>query len=314
MTPYELIEQQLTGMIAAIENNGEPLFRHVAPLAVTQSRTVFAAAYRAAKPAAFITLHGRDNKHPPFTLSDTHVSIHLAAEHRQATDLARAQAYQLAQQATAALDNTTINGIYRLNLATEQLATGDGRCVIIRQDWLVQHPPAIALPTYDGQQITGTDSVVDVRIGRLVNQLFATSGLLSFERLENTSDRTIAWSGHLRAADHAQLNNIESTIENLVGNTSPKIVADGYGRSYSNCLVTSFLRPGFRHIHPATATVSQEFELNFIQLAEEARSQGVATADITQVAAAGRSAERITLSCTPQDDQPNIGGALRPTE
>lgn len=273
------IEDAIVALLEAVQINSLPAFKTVRGFSSQRSESIEEAIRRELKPAAYVTYDGRysdvlDN----FFHGQLMYSVVVAAAGYRSADEARkggagvVGAFDLMSAVTAALINQTILQSYTIAFRNEYTPAADERFMMLRQKYIVLGPGFAFSPTYDGQAICGSESLVRVRPQAVEADRaeFAFPGIDGvFRHHLGLRGRPVVWAGRLRAATDAALNTIESGLESLVAAAEAKEVVDGVGRAFADCVPDTFMRVGSRRYEPGSNRPTQDFELRFTQLSPE---------------------------------------------
>jgi len=271
------IEGAMVTLIEEIEDGGAGVFATVQGWASAGRNATLAALERLVKPAALVMVERREQSVASEAVpGDPQVGVVVAGSNLRSPEAARLGAadghgaYELASKVTAVLDGAILADVRRLRSISEQIIAADERTVVIEQRWLAERPAELSAPTYGGETIAGSEAVVSVHVnsGRASAVEFGFPGVDGvYRHTVGMRERTIRWSGQLRATSHSSLIALETTIEGLVEAGRADTVADSIGRTYVGCVALEFRRDGPRRIHPLRGTVSQNFQLDFVQVA-----------------------------------------------
>jgi hypothetical protein len=276
MSEFGDIEQAVVDLLAALEVSGTPLFADVRGAALVDKRARETALQQALAPAAVVVVAGRVRRGSSDIVPAAVRVIVAIAERdlRSATgvrrgDVDRSGVFLLAQQTCAALDGV-VAGSWRLSAGEEQLVAADDRHAVIELTILAELIDAAMAPTFGGDELIGTDSIVTVEVGERQREA-VTYGFLGvdgeFQHVLGGGGQSIVWRGVLRADTHAALSAVEASLEALVAQGATDTLVDGYGVSRTDCVADAFVRRGPRRVHPTQGGVAQGFELSFVQLA-----------------------------------------------
>lgn len=276
MSQYGDIEDAVVALLSDLSDANGTLFATVQGVSAADRKQALGVVERWLKPAAAVRIEGREKRVSSEAVAgDARLTVLIIAEGLRSSDASRRGdvdtrgAFALAGASSQALDGTTVGSVNGMTLLDEQVVSAGDSFVVIEQRYAVECLAGTAVPTFDGQVIAGSGASVSVTVGELESEaiLYGFPGIDGAFRHElGTRSRTIQWTGQLRAADNAALSATESAIESLVGEGRVATVTDASGRSFDNCVVSSFARRGPRRIHATTGAVAQNFELVFIQL------------------------------------------------
>lgn len=271
------IESGVIALVEAVEHNGSPALATVAGWAAVDRRSAVEQARTLAMPAVLVSVGQRERA--PIGLggaADERVTLLIAAQSLRSADGARVGgvdsvgAFALADLVTLDLEAAVIASAWRLAMLDQQVVASDERTVVLEQRWAAERLVAFSPPTFGGVAIAGDDSIVSVQVGALGSReaAFAFPGIDGrFVHRLGSDSRSIEWRGLLRADDHDAMNALEAGIESLVAMGGAAEVGDSLGRTYSDCIATSYDRNGSRRVHASSGRVIQPFEIQFVQLA-----------------------------------------------
>ncbi len=271
------IESAVGSILGAIEVEASPLFSTVRAIAIADRKSALAAGVDLQMPAVLFGLDGRDKSASGQPVpGGPRLMVYVFATNLRSEDGARVGdvdgvgAFTLAHEASVALDGAVVAGNRRIGAVDERVVLSNERTIAIEQRWSVEAFSDSVTPTFDGQAIVGSDSVVSTQVGAIEARsvVFGFPGIDGeFRHGLGNEARTIRWVGQLRADNQNGINAIESEIENLMGSGGTSVLVDSVGRAFERCAIDSFNRRGERYVHPMTGQFVQNFELDFVQLA-----------------------------------------------
>lgn len=270
------IATAVTGLLSGMQSGGEDVFATVDVCQVVDRKAAAVAIARQLKPAAFVLYDGRGARSAQEVVpAAATTTVLLAVENLRGGDAAisgdddHAGAFDVLKLVATVLDGTVVQGDHRLRMHDERQLAGDERAVIFEQRYRVERLAETSAPTFGGVAITGSDSIVTVRVGGVINESieFGFPGIDGVYR-HHAGDRgrTIRWEGRLVAEDDTALDTIEADLEQLSAGQLPATIVDSWSRNYSECVLDKFERQGARRRHPVTGAAVQAFELVFTQL------------------------------------------------
>jgi len=270
------LENAIVASVAAIEDGGEPLFATVKAASGRKDELLAAAIRRERQPAAYVVFAGRMAATDGAALvGDPRFSLIVAAESLRGGSEPRlggedaTGAFTLLDKLAVALQARVVLTDRRLVLVDEGVVATDERSYVARQRYQVRRVAQSSPPTFDGQAICGSQSLVEVLLGplRADAEVFSFPGVDGlFRRHLGVRSRQIVWRGQLRASSDAELNGLEANLEALVAAPEAATMVDPWGRTLSDCVVDGFERRGPRRKDHYTGLVTQDFELVFVQL------------------------------------------------
>lgn len=270
------LENAIVALLAAIQVGGQDVFATVQGTSNADDAALAAELRRQRKPAAVVALDGRraaagDDpvpESPRFTIAIAEESLRGSGEARLG-GTGVSGGFDLLERVTLALQDATIVTDYQLVFVDERPLAADDRVVMYGQRYEARRLAETSAPTFDGQAIGGTDSVVRVLVGSLRRSTvrFGFAGIDGIFRHDlGGRGRDIVWRGQLRAASNAALNTIEQTLEGYVSDPRAFTLVDSWGRTYTDCALDGFERRGARRNDSVTGQALQDFELTFEQL------------------------------------------------
>ncbi len=276
MSELDTLEQAVVTLVAAIQDAGQPVFRSVAGFTDPQRKNAVARIRQQVAPAALVVYDGRVRS----DVADSVVglpklTVLMSAENLRGGDDVRGGdgiwhgGFELLGMVMAALDGALVETDRRLTVLDEQAVSADETHVVFEQRYLIDRINELTLPTFGGDTLVGSDSLVNVVVGEISSEVasFAFPGIDGvFRHHLGLRSRPIQWRGQLRAATDAALNTIESAIEAAVVDPSAQSMNDSWGRSFADCVSERFVRLGRRRRHPVTGYALQNFEIHFTQL------------------------------------------------
>ncbi len=272
MSEYANLENAVVAVLGELDHGGGALFVDAA--GVTADRALaLAALERMRTPAACVAIEGRPARSQDApTPAEVRLVVYLAAENLRGPqgtrqdDVDGVGAFTLAEQAAGALGDAVVATDWRLRLLDERVEQADERRLVVVQRYRAMRLPTLALPTWNGAVIVGAAAQVDVEIGplRTIGYDLALAGAgYDLRQNQDVGELRIYWRGWLRAANHAALTDLENALAARVGDGQSGTVADAFGRSFSDCTVVGFERPGARRLGSPSGWPMQAFELTF---------------------------------------------------
>ncbi len=268
------IESAVVSLIQAIQVGGSDLFAEVSGFSGGSARQVVENLRRRRKPAASVVYEGRARADEFGVPHDPDLSIFTIVESLRGGDEPRAGSglaqggFDVIAELFNALAGSVVQTDRRLAFAGERLIAADDKSVVYEQRYSVLKLVTTSAPTFGGQAICGTDSIVRVKIGDLEadSASFSFPGIDGeFVRQLGLRSRAITWSGQLRADDDTALSAIEANLEDLIAQALPADMSDGLGRTFEQCVLLRLSRRGGRSKHSITSQALQDFELLFAQ-------------------------------------------------
>lgn len=270
------IETAVVDLLASIQDEGANVFASTVAHAGVSRSDRLAVIRRLVKPAALVVLDGRAKSTGDFpTVQEPKLTVLLAGESLRGSQEARSGSaevhggFDLLDLARTALDGVTIIDSRRIEPIDEQLIEADERLVVYEQRYLVRWMTGTQAPQFGGEEILGSDSVVQVLIGSPEPEYveFSFPGIDGvFRHCTGLRRRAIIWRGQLRGDNDGDVMNLELAIEAEIGSGQAKSMRDPWNRMYAECTMDAFDRKGFRRRHPVTGQVLQDFEIHFTQL------------------------------------------------
>ncbi len=234
--------------------------------------------FRERLPAAYVTITGRDAGDKDFRRAgEPELTLTYADRSERSDDEARrggadvVGVLAIAAVAASALGDLDLGNHRRLLLIDERAAGGEEGVALWEQRYEVPRKSADLAPLFGGYELIGAASEVEVHVGELKRaaSTFAFPGVDGvFERFMGTRERAIVWRGQLRASNNDDLNAIEEGLDDLVRGGTADTIRDPWNRTFRNCVARSFKRVGPRGRVNLTGQAIQEFELEFVQLAQ----------------------------------------------
>ncbi len=268
------IESAVIGLIEAIQVSSADLFAEVKGFSSTTRRDVVAGLRRELKPAAYVVYDGRASSDAFSVPADPKLSVFAIVESLRGGDEPRAGSalqsggFDVLGELFTALAGSTIVTDRQLAFVDEQLTAADDTSVIYEQRYSVVKLATTTAPTFGGSAICGSSSIVRVTVGdtQIETQRFAFPGIDGeFQQALGLQARRIMWSGQLRAASDSALSTIETTIEGLLAGSQPADIVDGFGRTFTDCVLNRFVRKNERRKHAIDGQALQDFELHFVE-------------------------------------------------
>lgn len=276
MSQLETLENAIVTLISAIQVGGQDVFAVVAGTSHAKGEGLTAALRRERKPAALVGYEGRRPaagdepvpEAPRFFVAVAEESLRGAGEARVG-GTGVAGGFDLLDRLTQALQDATVATDYRLAFVDEAVLAADDRTVLYRQRYDARRISELTAPTFDGQTICGSDSIVNVIVGSPRRSVvrFGFPGIDgAFRHDLGGRGRPIVWRGQLRAASDAALNTIEQTIEGFAADPRAFSLVDAWGRTFGDCVLDTFTRRDRRREDSVTGDSLQDFTLEFEQL------------------------------------------------
>ncbi len=277
------LESAVVGLIAGIQDGGQPVFRAVAGYAKTDRPGNVSFIRSQNAPAALVSYEGRlrlsavrgGAEASRSIVGLPRLTVWIRAQNQRGGDDVRygdgsaMGGFELLALVMGVLDGAVVQTDRRLLAVEEQVAAADETDVIYEQRYVVDRVAELQAPTFNATALAGAESVVNVMVGPVdtATHAFAFPGIDGvFRHHLGTRGRVIRWMGQLRAASDAALNAVESNIEAAVGDALAHDVVDAWSRTFSECVLERFERIGNRRRHPVTGQAVQEFEMTFVQL------------------------------------------------
>ena len=270
------LESAVVSLIAGITSGGSPAFQSVEGFSDTDRRASVAQVRRRLAPAALVVFGGRVRADVAESVAGVpKLTVLIAAGNLRGGDDPRAGdgtalgGFDLLGLVMAALDGTIVDTDRRLSALDEQIVSADETSVVYEQRYLVDRVTELSSPTFNGQVLAGSDSLVNVIVGELTAETvaFAFPGIDGvFRHHLGTRGRPIRWRGQLRASSDSGLSTIESTIEAMVASPNSFDMVDSWSRTFADCVADRFVRTGPRRRHPVSGYALQPFEIHFTQL------------------------------------------------
>lgn len=269
------IESAVISLIEAVQVNSVDLFAEVKGFSNTAPRDVVAGLRRELKPAAYVVYDGRASSdafgvpaEPKLSVFAIVESLRGGAEPRAGSAL-QSGGFDVLGELFTALAGSTLVTDRQLAFVDEHLIAADDTSVIYEQRYSVLKLATTTAPTVGGSAICGSSSIVRVSVGdtTMNTERFAFPGIDGeFQRALGLQARPILWSGQLRAASDSALSTIETTIEGLLIGSQPADIVDGFGRTFTDCVLNRFVRKGPRSKHAIDSQALQDFELHFVEV------------------------------------------------
>ncbi|MCH8853743.1 MAG: hypothetical protein IID41_13990 [Planctomycetes bacterium] len=269
------IESAVIGLIQAVQVNSVDLFAEVKGFSNTAPRDVVAGLRRELKPAAYVVYDGRVSSDPFGVPADPKLSVFAIVESLRGGDEPRAGSalqsggFDVLGELFTALAGSTIVTDRQLAFVDEHLIAANDTSVIYEQRYSVLKLATTTAPIFGGSVICGNSSIVRVTVGvfEMATERFAFPGIDGeFQHALGVQGRPITWSGQLRAASDSALSTIETTIESLLADSQPADIVDGFGRTFTDCVLNRFVRKGPRSKHAIDSQALQDFELHFVEV------------------------------------------------
>ena len=269
------IESAVVGLIQAIQVSSVDLFAEVKGFSNTAPRDVVANLRRELKPAAYVVYDGRPSSDAFSVPAEPKLSVFAIVESLRGGDEPRAGSalqsggFDVLGKLFTALAGSTIVTDRQLAFVDERLIAANDTSVIYEQRYSVLKLATTTAPTFGGSAICGSSSIVRVSVGdtEMDTQRFAFPGIDGeFQHSRGLQARPITWSGQLRAASDSALSTIEATIEGLIAGGQPADIVDGFGRTFTDCVLNRFVRKDERRKHTIDGQALQDFELHFVQV------------------------------------------------
>ncbi|UCG16744.1 MAG: hypothetical protein JSV19_01650 [Phycisphaerales bacterium] len=270
------IESAIVSLLKSIEVEAVPVFATVRGYSDPDRKRAAAAIVRRRQPAAFVIYAGRTRAQVSHSIVGApRITVLISTRHLGGADAPRlgdgeaSGGFDLLGRAMQALDGAIVLTDRRLWALDEQVFTADERVVVYEQRYVVDRLCESSPPTFGGAVIAGTDSLVSVVPGDAEADAvaFAFPGIDGvFRHHLGLRGRRIRWDGQLRAATDPDLNTLEATIENYVGDPRPRALVDSCGRTHAHCVLESFRRTAARRRHPISGQALQDFEAVFVSL------------------------------------------------
>ena len=276
MSQLKSIEDAVVSLISAIQSGGQDVFSVVRGTSNTERSAVVAELRRERKPVALVGFEGRrPASGDPAVPESPRLAVFAADASLRDGGEARvggtgvAGGFDLLDRLTTALQDAIVVTDYRLVFIDETPIAGNDRIVVYRQRYEAQRQSELSSPTFDGQTIAGSSSIVQVIAGSPRRSVVAF-GFPGIDRVFRhdlgSRGRPILWRGQLRSSSDAALNTLEQTIEAYVADPRSFDLVDAWGRSFSGCVLDTFDRRGPRREDSVSGQSLQDFELRFEQL------------------------------------------------
>ncbi len=269
------IESAVVGLIQAIQVNSVDLFAEVKGFSNTAPRDVVVGLRRELKPAAYVVYDGRASSDAFGVPAEPKLSVFAIVESLRGGDEPRAGSalqsggFDILGELFTALAGSTIVTDRQLAFVDEHLIAANDTSVVYEQRYSVLKLATTTAPTFGGSAICGSSSIVRVTVGDLEmeTERFAFPGIDGeFQHALGLQARPVTWSGQLRAASDSALSSIETTIESLLAGSQPADIVDGFGRTFTDCVLNRFVRKNERRKHTIDSQALQDFELHFAQV------------------------------------------------
>ena len=269
------IESAVIGLIEAVQVNSVDLFAEVKGFSNTAPRDVVAGLRRELKPAAYVVYDGRASSDAFGVPAEPKLSVFAIVESLRGGDEPRAGSalqsggFDVLGELFTALAGSTIVTDRQLAFVDEHSIAAHDTSVIYEQRYSVLKLATITAPTFGGSAICGSNSIVRVIVGdfEMETERFAFPGIDGeFQHALGVQARAVTWSGQLRAALDSALSTIETTIESLLAGSQPADIVDGFGRTFTDCVLNRFVRKDERRKHTIDGQALQDFELHFAQV------------------------------------------------
>lgn len=278
--PWKTIEAEVVAKLGGLtaEGAGGPLLATVRGYTARDRKQVVGAVMRERLPAAYVMLTGRDGGDKDYRRAGAPlVSVVYAARSERCDDEARhggvdvVGVMPVAAAGACALHHLALDGGGRLLLVEERAVTGEEGTALWEQRYEVRRLSGGGVPKFGGAELLSPSSVVEVHIGEITraSSRFAFPGVDGvFERFAGMRERPILWRGQLRSSDDVGLNVIEEGLERLAREAAIESVEDPWGRRFDDCVLRSFKRVGPRRQDLLSGEALQDFEIEFVQLAQ----------------------------------------------
>ncbi len=269
------IESAVIGLIQAIQVDSVDLFAEVKGFSNTAPRDVVAGLRRELKPAAYVVYDGRASSDAFGVPAGPKLSVFAIVESLRGGDEPRVGSalqsggFDVLGELFTALAGSTIVTDRQLVFVDERLIAANDTSVIYEQRYVVLRRATTTAPTFGGSAICGSNSIVRISVGdtEMDTERFAFPGIDGeFQHALGLQARRIIWSGQLRAASDSALSTIEATIEGLLAGSQPADIVDGFGRTFTDCVLNRFVRKNERRKHTIDGQALQDFELHFVQV------------------------------------------------
>lgn len=276
MSTWQTIEADVVQALQGLTWNESPLLATVVGRAATDRKGTVAAMLRERLPAAYVVVSGRGSSERATGRPGKPVLTVLlgARSYRSETEtrtggVDSAGLFELVERCTLALHGRNIADTHRLALVEEKALAGESGAALWEQSYEARRIAETGAPTFGGVILAGEGSRMRVEVGELRAAVssFSFPGIDGvFERRLGLRERAIWWRGELRAADDAELNAIETAIEDELREGTTKTMVDSWGRQHEACALKSFRRAGPRRRDELTGEVVQDGEIEFTQL------------------------------------------------
>ncbi len=269
------IENAVIGLIEAIQVSGVDLFAEVKGFSNTASREVVTGLRRELKPASYVIYDGRSSSGAFGVPAEPKLSVFAIVESLRGGDEPRAGSalelggFDVLGELFTALAGSTIVTDRQLAFVDERLIAANDTSVVYEQRYVVLRRTTTTAPTFGGSAICGSGSIVRVSVGdfQMATERFAFPGIDGeFQHALGVQGRPIVWLGQLRAASDSALSTTETAIEALLAGSQPADIVDGFGRTFSDCVLNRFARKEERRKHNIDGQALQDFELHFVQV------------------------------------------------
>ena len=275
MSTLGTIENTFVSKVQALTYAAEPAFNTVRGHMIARNDTLPKAILSERMPAAYICFRSM------FFDSDTlnlvrYFSVFVAARNLRRQDDTRHDVggapglLTLLELVNDELDGLSMGDTYSL-MSGASTASADAKTLVTKLSYSVHDGYAAAAINLDGDAMFAEGSVAGMIAGTPVVKAadFTFPGSKGVIRqVLGTGPREIIIRGILRGADDDSLNDMETGLEALVGDAAVHTLSDFAGRTFSDCVGTSYKRSGNRARQWGNLPVSQKFVMRFEQLAQ----------------------------------------------
>lgn len=269
------LENQLVSRLATATLSNSPLFVTVQGVSGGYRPAIREALQRERMPTAMVAFieetinpeTKQSSRGAKFVVLLAARSLRMESNPRHGDDDAIG-AMTLLEQARQELDGFEPTTGYRLVGLHEKFIEANDRIAVYELAYRVS--PIIEAPLeFGGTPLAGAESRLTLELG-VLEMAQPAFGLEArrpgFQELSGLAPREIMWQGQLRAASHAALNTIENNIKSELAMQKPNSITDGTGRVFANTILEQLTHKGPRQETENGETITQEVELQFLQL------------------------------------------------
>lgn len=275
MSAWADIETGVVSGLAGLIDGDTPLLATVAGRNPMERKALVTMLLGERLPAAYVVVDGREASARSSGRSGrVTVRVILAARSLRAEIEGRTNGaeglgvFALSEAASGVLEGLDLAPLGQLKLIGEAALPAQDQVTLWEQSYIVHCPAEGDGPAFGGVVLTGAFGTVRVELGelRMASSSFAFPGIDGeFERRLGARERLIWWRGELRGSG-TELNSLEAGIELEVRGGQAKVMTDGYGRQFGECVLRAFKRVGARGRDARTGEYVQDFEMEFAQL------------------------------------------------